>query len=142
MLALRNINTLPSLVEEFFNNDFPFSWVRNWNTASVPAVNIAETKDEYRIEVAAPGLDKDDFKVNIEDDTLTISANKEVKKEEKDETYTRREFSYTSFSRSFSLPDTVDSEKIKAEHKNGVLTIYVPKKEEVKKKLAREVKIS
>jgi len=87
-------------------------------------------------------LDKDDFKVNIEDDTLTISANKEVKKEEKDETYTCREFSYTSFCRSFNLPDTVDSEKIKAEHKNGVLTIYVPKKEEVKKKLTREVKIS
>ncbi|MCX7985810.1 MAG: Hsp20/alpha crystallin family protein [Bacteroidales bacterium] len=142
MLALRNINTLPSLVEEFFNNDFPFSWLRTWSTSSVPAVNIAENKDEYRIEVAAPGLDKDDFKVNIEDDTLTISANKEVKKEEKDETYTRREFSYTSFSRSFNLPDTVDSEKIKAEHKNGVLTIYVPKKEEVKKKLSREVKIS
>jgi len=141
MLALRNINTLPSLVEEFFN-DFPFAGLRNWTTSSVPAVNIAETKDEYRIEVAAPGLDKDDFKVNIEDDTLTISANKEEKKEEKDETYTRREFSYTSFSRSFNLPDTVDSEKIKAEHKNGVLTIYVPKKEEVKKKLSREVKIS
>ncbi|MCX7985777.1 MAG: Hsp20/alpha crystallin family protein [Bacteroidales bacterium] len=142
MLALRNINTLPSLVEEFFNNEFPFSWVRNWNTSSVPAVNIAETKDEYRIEVAAPGLDKDDFKVNVENDTLTISANKEVKKEEKDETYTRREFSYTSFCRSFNLPDTVDGEKIKAEHKNGVLTIYVPKKEEVRKKLSREIKIS
>ncbi len=142
MLALRNLNTLPSLVEEFFNNDFPFVWRNNWVTATVPAVNIAENNDEYRIEVAAPGLSKDDFKVNVENDTLTISANKEDKKEEKTETYTRKEFSYTSFCRSFSLPDTVDSDKIKAEHKDGILTIHVPKREEAKPKPAREIKIS
>jgi len=142
MLALRNLNTLPSLVEEFFNNDFPLLWNRNWSTVSVPAVNIVEGKDEYRIEVAAPGLTKDDFKINLEDDTLTISANKEEQKEEKDEKYTRKEFSYTSFCRSFTLPDTVDGEKIKAKHKDGILVIHVPKREEVKSKPAREIAIS
>jgi HSP20 family protein len=142
MLVPKTINTLPSLVEEFFNNDFPTSWLRNWSTSSTPAVNIVENKDEFRIEVAAPGLEKDDFTINVEDDVLTISANKEEKKEEKEENYTRKEFSYTSFSRSFTLPEIVDREKIRAEHKNGVLTIYVPKHEEAKQKVARKIKVS
>ncbi|HOT14210.1 MAG TPA: Hsp20/alpha crystallin family protein [Bacteroidales bacterium] len=142
MLALRNLNSLPSFVEEFFNHELPYSWNRNWATISTPAVNIVESKDEFRIEVAAPGLTKEDFKINLENDQLTISANKEVKKEENEETYTRREFSYSSFSRSFTLPETVDSEKIKASHQDGVLTIHVPKKEEAKPKPAREIAVA
>jgi len=142
MLALRNLNSLPSFVEEFFNTEMPYSWNRNWATISTPAVNIIEGKDEFRIEVAAPGLHKEDFKINLENDQLTISANKEVKKEENEETYTRREFSYSSFSRSFTLPDTVDGDKIKASHQNGILTIHVPKKEEAKPKPAREIAIA
>jgi HSP20 family protein len=142
MLALRNLNSLPSFVEEFFNHELPYSWNRNWATVSTPAVNIVENKDEFRIEVAAPGLDKEDFKINLENEQLTISANKEVKKEEKDENYTRREFSYSTFCRTFSLPETVHGEKIKAAHKDGILTIHVPKKEEAKPKPAREIAIS
>ena len=142
MLALRNLNSLPSFVEEFFNHELPYSWNRNWATISTPAVNIVESKDEFRIEVAAPGLTKEDFKINLENDQLTISANKEVKKEENEETYTRREFSYSSFSRSFTLPETVDSEKIKASHQDGVLTIHVPEKEEAKPKPAREIAVA
>jgi HSP20 family protein len=142
MLALRNLNSLPSLVEEFFNHELPYSWNRNWATISTPAVNIVESKDEYRIEVAAPGLNREDFKINLENNEMTISANKEVNKEEKDETYTRREFGYSSFSRTFTLPETVVGEKIKAEHKDGILTIHVPKKEEAKPKPAREIAIA
>jgi HSP20 family protein len=142
MLALRNLNSLPSLVEEFFNHELPYSWNRNWATISTPAVNIIEGNDEYRIEVAAPGLNKEDFKINLENNELTISANKEVKKEEKEETYTRREFGYSTFCRTFTLPETVNGEKIKAEHKDGILNIHVPKREEAKPKPAREIAIA
>lgn len=141
MLALRKLNSLPSLVEEFFNRDFPYNWSSNWATVSTPAVNIIEDNDEYRIEVAAPSLKKGDFKINLENDQLTISANKEENKEEKDETYTRREFSYSSFSRSFTLPDSVNGEKISAEYKDGILSIHVPKLEVAKAKPAKEIAI-
>ena len=142
MLTLRNLNSLPSLVEEFFNHELPYSWNRNWATISTPAVNILETNDEFRIEVAAPGLNKDDFKINLDNNELTISVNKEVSKEEKDETYTRREFGYSSFTRSFTLPETVHGEKISAGHKDGILTIHVPKKEEAIPKPAREIAVA
>ena len=142
MLALRNLNSLPNLVEEFFNHELPYSWNRNWTTISTPAVNIVEGNDEFRIEVAAPGLNKDDFKINLENDQLTISANKEVKKEENEENYTRREFSYSTFTRTFTLPESVEGEKIKASHKDGILNIHVPKKEEAKPKPAREIAIA
>lgn len=142
MLAIRNFNSLPSLVDEFLNYELPANWNRNWAASNVPAVNIVEGKEEFRIEVAAPGLNKEDFKINLDNDTLTISANKEVKHEENDEKYTRKEFSYTSFSRSFTLPETINSEKIEAVHKDGILTIHVPKKEEAKVKPLREIAVA
>ena len=142
MLVCRTNNSLPSLVEEFFNHELPYSWNRNWASVSTPAVNIAESNNEYKIEVAAPGLVKDDFKINIENEVLTVSVNKETKNEEGDEKYTRKEFGYTSFCRSFNLPESVDSNTISATHKDGILTIHVPKKEEAKVKPAREVAIS
>jgi len=107
-----------------------------------PAVNIIESKDDYRIEVVAPGLDKADFRINVENNVLTISAEKEVKQEDKEEHFMRREFNYASFSRSFTLPESMDSEKISAKHKDGVLNVVIPKKEEAKEKPARTIKIS
>jgi len=142
MLAIRNLNSLPSLVEEFFNHELPYSWNRKWATESTPAINVVESKNEYRIEVAAPGLDKNDFKINLEKDILTISASKEESKEEKDEKYTHKEFSYNSFTRTFTLPETVEGDKISAEHKKGILTINVPKREEAKVKPAREIAVA
>ena len=142
MLVFKNLNSFPSAVEGFCNNEQPFSWNRNWATISTPAVNIVETKDEFKIEVAAPGLNKDDFKINLENNELTISANKEIKNEEKNESYTRREFGYSSFTRSFTLPETIQGEKISAGHKDGILTIHVPKKEEAKPKPAREIAVA
>jgi HSP20 family protein len=101
-----------------------------------------ETTDDYRIEVAAPGLDKSDFKIDFENNVLTISAEKEDKQEEKNERFMRREFNYSSFSRSFTVPNTMNAEKISAQHKDGVLHVIIPKKEEAKEKPARTIKIS
>ena len=135
-----------SLMEDFFN-EFPGMYkddtVVNQN-GFIP-VNIKETPDAYRLEVVAPGLDKDNFHVNLEKNILTISA--EVKKEEKDdsdsnrnEKQVRREYSYRSFKRSFTLNEKIDGEKIEAKYINGVLTLNLPKKAEVKAS-AKEISI-
>jgi len=140
--SLRTRTSLPSLVEEYFNGDFLPRLFDVENYHSVPAVNIVESKDEYRIDVAAPGLDKEDFKIQVDKNVLTVSSEKEENHEENDEKVMRREFSYCSFRRSFSLPETVNADKIKANHKDGILQIVVPKREEAKEKPAREIKIS
>ena len=140
--TLRSRNTWPSLVEEFFNGEVFPKFFDADTQHSIPAVNIVENKDEYRIDVAAPGLNKEDFKINLENNVLTVSSEKEEKREKKDELYMRKEFSYYSFNRSFTLPMTVDSEKIKATQKDGILQILIPKKEEARVKPMREIKIS
>lgn len=138
-LMLRR-SLLPSWMDEFFNRDL-LSEMDLGESMSMPAVNVIEDKDAFRIEVAAPGLEKKDFKIDVDDKLLTISSEKEVSKESKDSNYLRKEFSYTSFRRSFTLPDIVDAEKIKASHKDGILTITIPKKEEAKKKAGRTIEI-
>ena len=141
--ALRKKSTFPSLFDEFFSGDvFPGFFLDFEKRMATPAVNIIENKDDYRIEVAAPGLDKADFRINIENKVLTISAEKEEKHEERDERYMHREFNYSSFSRSFTLPESMDTEKISAKHQDGVLNVVIPKKDEAKEKPARTIKIS
>jgi len=117
---------------DVFGSIFTDTLLPNHLITKMPAVNISETNDQYHIEMAVPGLKKEDFKVNLEGDVLTISA--EVKKEEKkeDKQYKKQEFSYTSFLRSFTLPDSVDHGSIDATYKDGVLVIEVAKKEEAK----------
>jgi len=134
----------PSIFDEFFNDsslnrffDGDF-WSANKN---IPAVNVEEDEKEYRIEVAAPGLEKEDLKVSVNEGVLTISSEKKVEKEDKKDNYLRREFGYSSFCRSFTLPEEVDSDKIGAKHKNGVLHISIPKAE-VKVKSVKDIKIS
>lgn len=100
--------------------------------AATPRVNITENGEGFKLEMQAPGYTKDDLKLNLEKDVLTISAEKEHDELKEDERYTRREFSRSSFSRSFRLPEAVDAEKIAAEHLDGVLTVSIPKKAEVK----------
>lgn len=107
----------------------------------MPAVNIVEEKDDFRIEVAAPGLDKKDFKIDLNNNVLTISSEKNDEKEEKSERFMRREFSYSSFKRSFTLPETAQVDKIVANHKNGILQITIPKKEEARVKPPRQIAI-
>jgi HSP20 family protein len=140
--ALRKRSAFPSIVDEFFSNDlFPKFFIESEKMSNMPAVNIVEGKEDFRIEVAAPGLEKNDFKIDLDNNVLTIISEKEMKSEEKDDQYMRREFSYSSFSRSFALPDSVNEEKISAKHKDGVLTIHIPKKEEAKVKPVKEIKI-
>lgn len=140
MLAKIN-RTYPGIFDEFFGRDFyPVHYNRN-GFKSLPAVNITEGDNEYTIEVAAPGLDKKDFKIDLDKDCLTISSVVEDSKEESQDHYTRREFRYSNFSRSFTLPELVDAENIAASHKNGVLSVSIPKKEEAKAKPARHIAI-
>jgi HSP20 family protein len=140
--TLRTRTAWPSLVEEFFNGDLLPRIFDAETRQSLPAVNIIEGKEDYRIEVAAPGLNKEDFKISLENNVLTVSSEKEEKQEEKDEKVMRKEFSYYSFSRSFTMPMTVNSEKIRATHKDGILQVIIPKREEAKEKPSREIKIS
>jgi HSP20 family protein len=149
-LVRSNNNTfpaVPSLIEDFFSRDWFDSSLSNWKSsmASLPAVNISESKDDYKIEVAAPGMKRDDFKVELDNNLLTISSQIENNNEEKDEqgNYTRREFSYQSFQRSFTLPETkVEGEKISARYVDGILYITIPKREEAKVKPAKQISIS
>lgn len=139
---LRKHSNLPSFADEFFGKDFLSSFFENEAGYSMPAVNIAETKDNFRIEVAAPGLNKEDFKIDLQNNVLTISSEKQESKEENNEKIMRREFSYCAFKRSFSLPDLVEHDNIKAIHKNGVLSIEIPKREEAKEKPVRQISIT
>lgn len=135
--------SVPSFIDEFFGKDWMDSVFSDRPGISTPAVNVKETNDDFMIEVAAPGLDKKDFKVDVDNNMLTISSEKEFKNEEKEDgRYMRREFSYTSFNRSFSLPDAVDAEKINAKHKDGILMITIPKKDEAKRKPPKQIQIS
>jgi HSP20 family protein len=122
---------LPSVFDDYFKpwkDLFDFNGGRTI-TATVPAVNISEEKDQYKISVAAPGMEKDDFKIDIDDDILTISA----ETENEEETPTRQEYNYSSFSRSFRLPASVVKDKVEAKYKDGILKLYLPKTEEARK---------
>lgn len=143
MNSLMRTNNLPSLIENFFGRDFNDFVSSNMNAMNnVPAVNVVENQESFRIEVAAPGLKKEDFKLNLNHNNLTISASKEESNEEKkDEKYTRREFSYTSFQRTFTLPTSIDVENIRASYADGVLSIELPKREEAKVKPPRQIEI-
>ena|SRR5690606_5132075 len=115
-----------SWLSDFFDNDRFFD--SDLTKRSVPSVNILEKDKAFEIELAAPGLEKEDFKVTVDNGVLTISADKEEKKEEKENNYTRKEFSYTSFSRSFALPENVSDEDIKGNYQDGVLKLSIKKK--------------
>ncbi len=136
-------NYLPSFFQNFWNEDFLSNFFDGKEMNLVPAINVVETKTAFNIEVAAPGLDKKDFKIKIEKNTLEISAEKEIKTEEKDKDskFLRREFGYTSFSRTFNLPAHADADKITAAHKDGVLTISIPKKEGLEKNDTKQIEI-
>ena len=134
------VHAFDNLFNDFFRDDFPVSF-RNGLTQKSPAVNIAETEDSYRIEVAAPGLNKGDFEVKVEQDLLTISAKKQANKEDQGEKYTRREFSYFEFTRNFHLPEAVNPEGIVANYENGILHITMAKKEEAKPQPVKKIEI-
>ena len=110
-------------------------------TLSMPAVNISEAKDSYLVSLAVPGMKKDDFKVDVEGNMLTISSEKSETKEANEEKYTRKEYNYSSFSRSFTIPDDVEIEKIDARYQDGELKLTLPRKEEAKKSSAKKISV-
>lgn len=133
---------LPSIFSDFFDSDRFFDFNLPALANRMPAVNIKENNNEFQVELAAPGLKKEDFKVKIDNHTLTISAEKETSSESKEEKFTRKEYSYNSFTRSFTLPDYVKSDEITAKYEDGVLRLMLPKKEEARKNGAKQIRIS
>lgn len=133
--------TFPSVLQGFFND---FERVAPTHQNSFPAVNVLESENDFKIELAAPGLKKEDFKVNVHENVLTISAEQKTESEENKDNgkYTRKEFNYSSFKRSFTLPKTVDGDKIVASYNEGVLGLSLPKKEEAKPKEPRLIEIA
>lgn len=133
-----------SLFDDFFNREL-FNWGNSNFSASrttLPSVNIKEREEAFEVEVAAPGMEKGDFKITLDASVLTISSSKEDKEEENDSNFTRREFSYQSFQRSFELAkDVVDEENIEAKYENGVLKLTIPKKENAKTQPLRLIEI-
>jgi HSP20 family protein len=109
---------------------------------SVPAVNIREDEKNYNLELAVPGMDKKDLKIDINEDVLTISSEVKQENEEEKNGYKRKEFSYSSFARTFYIPENVNREKIEAGYKDGILTVSLPKQEEDKSKISRQINIS
>lgn len=136
---------LPTVFDDFFR---PWNeWVDTnsgglmGRVMTIPAVNVTENKDNYLVSLAAPGMKKDDFNIDVDGNILTISSEKEERKEDKDDKYTRNEYNYSSFSRSFTLPDEVNKEKIEAKYEDGVLKISMPRKEEAKKNTAKHIAV-
>ncbi len=137
----KSYETLPTLIEDFFRpwNDW-WPMRENWTkTLTMPSVNVAEHAANYELTLAAPGMKKNDFKIDLEGNTLTISSEKEDTKEQKEAKYSRKEYSYSSFSRSFTLPEDVLRDKIDAKYDNGILTLMLPKKEEAMKASANKM---
>jgi HSP20 family protein len=140
----RMFPTIPSFFDNFFSRD-----LMDWNNtnfsntnSTLPAVNIRENEEAFMIEVAAPGLSRDHFKVNLDRNRLVISSEYREEKNDDDKSYYRREFSYQSFERSFTLPESVvEGEKITAKYANGILVVTIPKKEEVKPKPIKDIQI-
>ena len=151
LVVKRNGTKLPTLVDDFFNtrsflpNVFDFDsdfFDMNGGSLMVPDANIIENQKDYKIDLAAPGLEKKDFKVEIVDGVLNISAEKEEEKKEEGKNFRRREFSYNSFKRSFTLPDNLMNDKIDAKYENGILHLTLPKKEVTVSKPAKQIKVA
>lgn len=144
MSLVKFSNFSPELFDRFFDNSF-FDWssknFSNTNT-TLPAVNIIEDDNGFEVEMSAPGFEKNDFKIELNQNVLTISSDKKTEdKEHREGAYTRREFSYQSFTRSFTLPDTVEDDKIEAKYEKGLLKLSIPKKEEAKPKPVKLIEI-
>ena len=147
MLARRNelFPTMSKLFGDFFDKELTDWTNSNYSptNTTLPAVNIKDEEDKFLVEVAVPGMEKKDFNIDLKDNMLTISSEKENEKIMDEDTYTRREYSYQSFNRTFTLPENiVDADKISAKYENGELRITIPKKEEAKPKPPRTIKIS
>ena len=135
--------TLPSWFDDILGKGFTSEYLSNFNTGiTLPKTNIRETVDAYFVEMAVPGLKKDDLELKLDNQMLSISAETKKENEENKDNYTRREFGYSSFKRSFILPEFIDESKIKAKYNEGILSIELPKMEEAKPKPPKTIKVS
>ncbi len=146
MTLIRRNQTQPvftNFFDDFLNKEWSDWGLKNYSrtNTTIPSVNIRENDDNFLIEVAAPGLEKTDFSIEVNQGTLKISSEIKNENQLKEESYTRREFSYQSFCRSFSLPLTVDSDKIEAKYDKGILIVTIPKREEAKPKPVKLIDI-
>jgi HSP20 family protein len=132
--------TFSPFLSNLFDDEF-FPVLTN-RTSSMPAVNIKESDKDFILELAVPGIDKKDLKIDINDDVVTISSESRSEKEEDNDGYKRKEFSYSTFCRSFYLPENVNRDKIQASYKDGILKVELPKHEEDKNKISKQIKIS
>ncbi len=130
----------PFYMPNFFDDDF-FPVLNN-RTSSMPAVNIKEDEKHFVLDLAVPGMDKKDLNIDINEDVLTISSESKNETTNEIDGYKKKEFNYSSFCRSFYIPDNVNREKIEASYKDGILTVSLPKMEEEKKNLSRQITIS
>ena len=130
----------PFYMSDLFNDDF-FPILHN-STRSMPAVNIKEDDKKYSLELAVPGIDKKDLKIDINEDVLTISSESNHAKEESKDGYKRKEFSFASFCRSFYIPENINRDSIEANYKDGILIVGLPKQEVDKSKITRQISIS
>ena len=143
-LSFNLLPTFPSWIDEVINKNFGTEFMPNFNTGlTSPAVNVLDTANNYLVEMAVPGLKKSDFNISLDNQLLSISA--ELKSEYEDvdnENYTRREFGYSSFKRTFTLPESVETDKISAKYDDGILKVTLPKREEEKKKPLKNIEVS
>ncbi len=131
----------PNFVNRVFDDFFNGVPTRPANYGTLPAVNVRETDDDFQLELAVPGLKKEDFNVKVEEGVLTISAERKNEETETKEGYTRREFRFTNFTRRFTLPETANDSEISASYTDGILAVTLPKKEEAKPQPARLIEI-
>lgn len=130
-----------AIFNDFFEGEFFPRKANGYRNGSVPAVNVKETEKAFQVELAAPGMKKDDFKIEIDENLLTIRTEQKEEKSEENERFTKREFNYTSFVRSFRLPEDVKQEEISATYENGILKLQIPKLEEEKKSKSRAIAV-
>ncbi|WMJ73019.1 Hsp20/alpha crystallin family protein [Cytophagaceae bacterium ABcell3] len=140
MLVKYKPTVLSGMLDDFFNDRFKAAGQDM--VLSSPAINVKENGDSFKVEMAAPGLNKEDFRLDVKDNILSVFVQKEEKHEEEDERFTRREFSYSSFERSFNLPENTNVEKIDATYKDGLLCINIPKTQKEEKKEAKKIQVS
>lgn len=144
-MAVLTVRRETPVLTDFFNTDGFYKALKTGynNILTVPATNISESDTEFKVTIAAPGFDKDDFIIGLDNNgVLEISAENEAEEESEEDNFTRQEYDYSSFSRSFTLPDSVDSREIEATYENGILSLFLPKKSEAKENARQEIKIS
>jgi HSP20 family protein len=134
--------TLPSWFDDILGKGFTSEYLSNFNTGiTLPAVNVIESNDEFILEMAVPGFKKSDFQVNIDNNILSISAEIDSENNQTAGNYTRREFGYATFKRTFDIPETVETDHIFAKYNDGILKITLPKRDEAKKKPVKTIQI-